>query len=65
MVIYGLALWVMGLGGGYWIALHATPLGPPRGAVGFWEGATVALGIAAVALASLAVAESRRHIAEH
>lgn len=65
MVIYGVALWVMGLGGGYWIALNATLLGPPRGAVGFWEAATVALGIAAVALASLAVAESRRRIAEH
>jgi MATE family multidrug resistance protein len=65
MVIYGLALWVMGLGGGYWIALNATPLGPPRGAVGFWEAATFALGIAAVALASLAMAESRRRIAEH
>ncbi len=65
MVIYGVALWVMGLGGGYWIALSATPLGPPRGAVGFWQAATFALGIAAVALASLAVAESRRRIAEH
>ena len=65
MVIYGVALWVMGLGGGYWIALHATLLGPPRGVVGFWEAATVALGIAAVALASLAVTESRRRIAEH
>ena len=62
MVIYGVALWLMGLGGGYWIALNATPVGPPRGAVGFWEAATFAIGLAAVAVVSLALVESRRRI---
>ena len=51
MVIYGVSLWGVGLVGGYWIALTETPLGPPRGALGFWEAATVALAIAAIALA--------------
>ena len=60
MVIYGVSLWGVGLIGGYWIALHDTPLGPPRGALGFWEAATVALGIAAFSLAWLAADVSRR-----
>ncbi len=60
MVIYGVSLWGVGLFGGYWIGLYDTPLGPPRGALGFWEAATIALGIAAIALAWLADAVSRR-----
>ena len=47
MVIYGVALWGIGLGGGYWIGLNATPFGPPRGPLGFWEAATAALALAA------------------
>jgi len=62
MVIYGVSLWGVGLIGGFWIALTDTPLGPPRGALGFWEAATVALGIAALALALLAAAVSARAI---
>jgi MATE family multidrug resistance protein len=64
MVIYGVALWGLGLGGGAWLAFSTTPLGPPRGALGFWEAATVALGIAAAALAWLAAIEAKRHVAE-
>ena len=60
MVIYGVSLWGVGLTGGYWIALYDTPLGPPRGALGFWEAATVALGMAAFSLAWLAADVSRR-----
>ncbi len=59
MVIYGVSLWGVGLIGGYWIAFSVTPLGAPRGALGFWEAATVALGIAAIALAWLAANVSR------
>ena len=43
MVIYGVSLWGVGLVGGYWIAFHETPLGRRRGALGFWEAATVAV----------------------
>jgi len=60
MVIYGVALWALGLGGGAWIAFNPTPLGPPRGVDGFWQAATFALGLAAVLLAWLARREARR-----
>jgi MATE family multidrug resistance protein len=63
MVIYGLALWGIGLGGGYWIGLSPSPFGPPRGPAGFWEAATVALALAAILLCVLAAAVSRRHVA--
>ncbi|HYM48395.1 MAG TPA: MATE family efflux transporter [Burkholderiaceae bacterium] len=62
MVIYGVSLWGVGLVGGYWIALTETPLGPPRGALGFWAAATVALAIAAIALAWLAAIVSSRRV---
>ena len=64
MVIYGVALWCFGLGGGAWIAFNVTPLGAPRGALGFWEAATAALGFAAAALAWLARNEAKRRVAE-
>jgi len=60
MVIYGVSLWGVGLIGGYWIAFNDTLLGGPRGAVGFWEAATVALAFAAISLAWLANVVSRR-----
>ena len=65
MVIYGVALWGLGLGGGAWLAYNPSFLGPPRGAAGFWEAATFAIGITAAALAWLAAFEARRHVAEH
>ncbi|MGZ8253526.1 MAG: MATE family efflux transporter, partial [Burkholderiaceae bacterium] len=65
MVVYGLALWGIGLGGGYWIGLHPSPLGAPRGPAGFWEAATVALALAAVLLGIVAAAVSRRHVVRH
>jgi MATE family multidrug resistance protein len=60
MVIYGVSLWGVGLIGGYWIAFNDTLLGAPRGAVGFWEAATVALAFAAISLAWLANVVSRQ-----
>jgi multidrug resistance protein, MATE family len=60
MVIYGVSLWGVGLIGGYWIAFNDTLLGAPRGAVGFWEAATVALAFAAISLSWLANVGSRR-----
>jgi multidrug resistance protein, MATE family len=63
MVIYGVALWGIGLGGGYWIGLNATPFGPPRGPLGFWEAATAALALTTFLLCPLAAAVSRKHAA--
>lgn len=65
MIIYGVALWGLGLGGGTWLAFRGTPWGAPRGAPGFWEAATVALGITAAALAWLMAVEANRRVAEH
>jgi len=64
MVIYGVTLWGLGLGGGAWVAFSTTPFGPPRGALGFWEAAAVALAITAVALVALTAMESNRRAAE-
>jgi MATE family multidrug resistance protein len=61
MVIYGVALWGIGLGGGVWLGLGPNPLGAPRGPLGFWEAATVALALAAIALSALAEFVARRH----
>jgi MATE family multidrug resistance protein len=64
MVIYGVALWGIGLGGGVWLGLDTTPFGPPRGPLGFWEAATIALAVAAVCLSVLAATVSRRRASE-
>jgi MATE family multidrug resistance protein len=45
MVIYAVALWGVGLGGGYLFGLTDT-LGPPRGAAGFWMAAVASLTLA-------------------
>jgi SAM-dependent methyltransferase len=49
MVIYVLALWGAGIGGGYWLAFGAAQ----RGAVGFWQAATFGLTAAALLLIAL------------
>lgn len=55
MVIYALAIWGMGIGGGYFMAYGGSPWVPAslRGASGFWSAATVGLLVSAIALASL------------
>lgn len=62
MVIYGVALWAIGLCGGFWIGLHPTLLGPARGPAGFWEAALVGIAIASIALAYLTVVVSNRRV---
>jgi MATE family multidrug resistance protein len=55
MVIYVLALWGAGLGGGYWLAFDTSGNGPAawHGARGFWIASTSGLTLAAVTLAGL------------
>jgi len=48
MVVYVLALWGVGIGGGYWLAFHAG-----QGALGFWRAATFGLAVAALLLCAL------------
>ncbi|MDD5175286.1 MAG: MATE family efflux transporter [Sterolibacterium sp.] len=45
MAIYAVALWGVGLGGGYLLGLTDT-FGPPRGAAGFWFAAILSLALA-------------------
>jgi multidrug resistance protein, MATE family len=52
MVVYAVALWTLGLGGGYVLGFrHA--LGPPRGVTGMWLMQSVALGLTSVLLFGL------------
>jgi MATE family multidrug resistance protein len=51
MVIYAVALWGVGLGGGYQLALTDS-LGPARGAAGFWMAAVVSLTLAGAGVTS-------------
>ena len=52
LVIYVLALWGVGIGGGYLVAFDVFGLTPPalRGAVGFWTASTSGLTLAALLL---------------
>lgn len=59
MLIYGVCLWGIGIGGGFWIAYSVTPFGPPFGASGFWSAAVVSLFGAATLLVTLLLAVSR------
>ena len=46
MVAFALALWIIGLGGGYRLAFYPL-LGAPLGAAGFWIGAVAGMALAA------------------
>ncbi|MDQ6628604.1 MAG: MATE family efflux transporter [Pseudomonadota bacterium] len=50
LVIYGLSIWIVGLGGGYLVAFGVRDIGPAslRGAQGFWAMATLGVGLAAL-----------------
>ncbi|HPP84180.1 MAG TPA: MATE family efflux transporter, partial [Rubrivivax sp.] len=52
LVIYALAIWGVGLGGGWWLAFAAPPETPSwlRGAPGFWVAAAGSLVVTALAL---------------
>jgi len=52
VVIYALAIWGVGIGGGYYLAFSGAPQVPDslRGASGFWSAATAGLVLAALGL---------------
>ncbi|MEP7303289.1 MAG: MATE family efflux transporter [Caldimonas sp.] len=52
LIVYVVAIWVIGLGGGYLCAFVVTDVGPPwlRGAQGFWSMATLGIALAALSL---------------
>jgi len=49
MLTFALALWIVGLGGGYLLAF-TTFFVAPMGAIGFWAGAIIGMAIAALAV---------------
>ena len=55
MVIYGVLLWAVGLGGGYWVGFGGQVLGGPYGALGFWGATALGLVLAGIALGTMAV----------
>jgi MATE family, multidrug efflux pump len=67
MVVYTVALWGIGLGGGYVIGLtrfepaRSLGLAAPMGAAGFWLAAVVSLAVAAAILFAYFVRVSRPH----
>jgi MATE family multidrug resistance protein len=62
MLIYGVSLWGIGLGGGYWLAYRGLFSVPALGSVGLWAAALAGLSVAAVCLVSLTLYVSRRHV---
>ena len=64
MVIYGVMLWAVGLGGGYYLGFSADSFGGPFGAKGFWTATAVGLALAGVSLAVMAIYVARSRTRE-
>ncbi|HEX7440520.1 MAG TPA: MATE family efflux transporter, partial [Caldimonas sp.] len=67
LLINAVAIWGVGLAGGYVLAFDLTGLTPPalRGAQGFWAAATLGLVVAALALVLLLVRTYHRQRGAH
>jgi MATE family multidrug resistance protein len=68
MLVYAVALWGVGLGGGYLLGLthvDGFPLETPMGATGFWIAAIASLVVASVLVTVYFLAVSRRAMHEH
>jgi len=65
-VIYAVALWGVGLGGGYLLGFDTTGITPPwlTGARGFWVANTASLALAGIGLFVYWRFVSRRHMRE-
>lgn len=65
MVIFGICLWAIGLGGGYWLGFSAESFGGPYGPYGFWAATGVGLILTAIVLGALALYVSNERIKEY
>ena len=54
MMVYGILLWAVGLGGGYWLGFDGQIVGGPFGAEGFWGATAFGLTLAGIALFAMA-----------
>jgi len=62
MLVYGVALWGVGLAGGYALAYHAPTGWPWPGASGFWAASGAGLVVAGLTLTWLAARVAREHL---
>ncbi len=60
MIIYGLMLWGVGLGGGYYFAFHGEYFGGPYGVFGFWGCTALGLILTGLSLAAMALLVGRQ-----
>jgi MATE family multidrug resistance protein len=51
LVVHTVAVWGVGLGGGFWLAFHPAAPAALHGAVGFWAAATLGLLVSAFGMA--------------
>lgn len=65
MLIHSVALWGLGLAGGYWLAYHPPAGWPYGGAFSFWAAAAAGLVLAGLAMTWLAAYVARRREREH
>ncbi|MDM4765469.1 MATE family efflux transporter [Pelomonas sp. SE-A7] len=63
MVVYALAIWGVGMAGGYWLAF-SRPVEALAGAQGFWAAATVGLVVAAAGMTAVLAWVHRQEAAE-
>ncbi len=64
MIIYGVMLWGVGLGGGYYFAFHGEPFGGPWGVYGFWGATALGLFLTGITLAAMALWVGRHRALE-
>lgn len=62
MLVYGVALWGVGLAGGYALAYHAPTGWPWTRASGFWAASGAGLVVAGLTLTWLAARVAREHV---
>jgi MATE family multidrug resistance protein len=65
MLIHTVALWGLGLAGGYWLAYHPPAGWTYGGAFSFWAAAAAGLVLAGLAMSALAAYVARRREREH
>ena len=67
MIIYGVLLWGIGIGLGYYFSFHAEYFGGPYGATGFWACTAVGLILTSICLSAMAfwVSHQRAKDEEH
>ena len=60
MFVTAIALWCLGLMGGYCLCFCETPLGPPMGTIGFWIACAAGLIVSGIFLTSYALLHARK-----